>query len=62
MQTIGERLEEARKKKGLSLREAAEAASPRAKVNKDKSELEKQQLAARQTELLAQARRARLSR
>lgn len=37
------------------LREAAEAASPRAKVNKDKSELEKQQLAARQTELLAQA-------
>ena len=25
MQTIGERLEEARKKKGLSLREAAEA-------------------------------------
>jgi len=37
------------------LREAAEAASPRAKVNKDKSELVKQQLAARQTELLAQA-------
>ncbi|MBI5802289.1 MAG: NAD-dependent DNA ligase LigA [Verrucomicrobia bacterium] len=37
------------------LREAAEAASPRARANKDKSELEKQQLAARQTELLAQA-------
>ncbi len=37
------------------LREAAEAASPRAKVNKDKTDLEKQQLAARQAELLAQA-------
>ena len=37
------------------LREAAEAASPRAKVNKDKSELEKQKLAAQQAELLAQA-------
>ncbi|MEN9575015.1 MAG: ligase [Verrucomicrobiota bacterium] len=40
------------------LREAAEAASPRAKVNKDKSELEKLQLAERQTELLAQANAA----
>ncbi|MFM8469661.1 MAG: NAD-dependent DNA ligase LigA [Limisphaerales bacterium] len=37
------------------LREAAEAASPRAKANKDKSDLERQQLAARQAELLAQA-------
>ena len=37
------------------LREAAEVASPRAKVNKDKSELEKLQLAARQAELLALA-------
>ncbi len=37
------------------LREAAEAASPRARANKDKSDLEKQQLAARQTELLAAA-------
>jgi DNA ligase (NAD+) len=37
------------------LREAAEAASPRAKVNKDKSESEKQQLATQQAELLAQA-------
>ena len=37
------------------LREAAEAASPRAKVNKDKSELEKQQLGRQQVELLAQA-------
>jgi len=37
------------------LREAAEAASPRAKLNKDKSELEKQKLAAQHTELLAQA-------
>ena len=35
------------------LREAAEAASPRARANKDKSDLEKQQLAARQAELLA---------
>ena len=37
------------------LREAAELASPRARANKDKSDLEKQQLAAQQTELLAQA-------
>ena len=37
------------------LREAAEAASPRARVNKDRSELEKLQLATRQDELLAQA-------
>lgn len=37
------------------LREAAEAASPRAKVNKDKSEAEKLPLAARQAELLALA-------
>jgi len=37
------------------LREAAEVASPRAKVNKDKSELDKLQLAARQAELLALA-------
>jgi len=37
------------------LREAAEVASPRAKVNKDKSELEKLQLAARQAELLVLA-------
>ena len=37
------------------LREAAEVASPRARANKDKSDLEKQQLAARQAELLAQA-------
>lgn len=37
------------------LREAAEAASPRAKANKDRPELEKQLLATRQTELLAQA-------
>ena len=37
------------------LREAAEAASPRAKVNKDKSDLEKQQLGMQQAELLAQA-------
>lgn len=37
------------------LREAAEAASPRAKVNKDKSDAEKQKLAGQQTELLAQA-------
>lgn len=40
------------------LREAAEAASPRAKVNKDKSELEKQQLGRQQAELLAQANAA----
>ena len=40
------------------LREAAEAASPRAKANKDKSELEKQQLGAQQAELLAQANAA----
>jgi DNA ligase (NAD+) len=37
------------------LREAAEAASPRAKVNKDKTDLEKKQLASQQAELLAQA-------
>lgn len=37
------------------LREAAEAASPRAKANKDRNDLEKQQLATRQAELLAQA-------
>ena len=37
------------------LREAAEAASPRAKVNKEKSDLEKQQLTTRQAELLALA-------
>ena len=37
------------------LREAAEAASPRARANKDRSELEKGQLATRQAELLAQA-------
>jgi DNA ligase (NAD+) len=37
------------------LREAAEVASPRAKVNKDKSELDKLQLAARHAELLVLA-------
>ncbi len=37
------------------LREAAEAASPRAKANKDKPELDKQQLGIQQAELLAQA-------
>jgi DNA ligase (NAD+) len=37
------------------LRREIEATSPRAKVNKDKTEMEKQQLATRQAELLAQA-------